>query len=225
MTSPTALAPINQVVATAMSVLEGADTGDRTFFKEWIYLGMLEIGPNLVWYKEAALYPTTFTLKKPDGFHSAVDLALFDGSNTEIRYVWRGTGTRIHASDNTLLNAGVYAPTQGAPVDVSEDQYYYHLGSNSGTVNYAILKYWELPFDENGDLLIPETDIMALVLFLRYMWYMRKNDKQGIALAQPLWIRSRNEARAAHRIPSMLEGLEIARTWNSMIRKQRYKTF
>lgn len=225
MATPSSLVPIDQVVSTAMSVLEGADTIDRAYMKEWVYLGLLEIGPNMSWYDQAILYPNEFTLKKPDNFHSAIDLALYDSSNHELRYVYRGLGSRIHASDNQLTNSGVYAPTQGAPVDLGEDEYYFHLGSNSGSVAFATLKYWAFPFDENGDLLIPESDIMALVLFIRYMWYMRKNDKQGMSIMHNLWIPARNEARAAHKIPSMLVGGEIARSWNSMIRKQRFKTF
>lgn len=225
MATPVALVPIEQVVSTAMSVLEKADTADRAYFKEWVYLGLLEIGPNLAWYAEATLYPDTFTLKKPDGFHSAIDLGLYDSSKNELKYVYRGMGTRIHASDNSLLNAAAYAPTQGAPIDVSEDEYYFHLGTNSTQVSYAVVKYWQIPLDENGDLLIPEMDIMALVQFLRYMWYMRKDDKTGMAMQKNSWIAARNEARGAHRTPSMLVGGEIARSWNSMIRKQRYKTF
>lgn len=225
MATPNSLVPVSQVVATAMSVLEGSDTIDRSFFNEWVYLGLLELGPNMAWYDEATVYPNDFTLKKPDNFHSAIDLALYDSSKNELRYVYRGLGKRIHAADNSLTNAAVYAPTQGAPIDVSEDEYYFHLGSNSTSVSYACVKFWAMPFDENGDLLIPETDIMALVLFLRYMWYMRKNDKQGMMIAHNLYIPARNEARAAHKIPSMLVGGEIARSWNSMIRKQRYKTF
>lgn len=208
-----------------MSIIENADTMDRAYFKEWVYLGLLDIGPTLDWFGECTLYPDTFTLKKPDGFHSAIDITLFDANGGELKSTYRGLGTRIHASDNGLINDAMYAPTLGAPIDLSEDAYYFHLGSNSTQVSYAILKYWQFPFDENGDLLIPETDVLPLALFIRYMWYLRKDDKQGIVMGNQKWIAARNEARGAHRTPSMLVGTEIARTWNSMIQKQRYKKF
>lgn len=225
MPTTSSFVPVSQVIATAMSILEGADTIDRAYFKEWVYLGLLEIGPTLDWYGESILYPDGYTLKKPDGFHSAIDLALYDANHAELDFVYRGLGTRAHASDNGLLNNGQYFPTLGAPIDLSEDTYYFQLGSNSTSVSYAKLKYWKFPVDELGDLLIPETDILPLILFVRYMWYLRKDDKQGIAMGNQKWIAARNEARAAHKTPSMLVGTEIARSWNSMIHKQRYKKF
>src|SRR6185295_5537488 len=137
MATTSSFVPVNQVIATAMSVLEGADTIDRAYFKEWVYLGLLEIGPNLVWYDEAILYPDGFTLKKPEGFKEAIDLALYDVNHAEIRYAYRGLGTRAHASDNGLINSAQYFPSLGAPVDLSEDTYYFQLGSNSTQVSYA----------------------------------------------------------------------------------------
>lgn len=226
----TSLVPADQVIATATSVLEGSDTIDRAFFKEWIYLGLIELGPNLSWYGEATIYPADFSFKKPSDMHSAIDLALYDSQGKELRYVLRGKGGRIHVSDNEIVNDGAYSPGLGAPIDLSEDSFYYYIGTSAASqmVNAAILKYWKLPVDVYGNLLIPENNVMALVMFIRYMWMMRKagsGNRFDLASAKVSWIASRNEARAQNKMPSMLEGMEIARTWPSMIQKMRFKQF
>ena len=227
MATPSSFVPVDNVVAIAMSMNEQADTIDRAFLRDWIYLGLQEIGPNTAWYDEATLYPTDYSLRKPDNMHSAIDIALYDSDGGELSYVFRGLGTRIHESDSPLTNTGDYAPGLGAPIDLSEDAYYFHLGSNGmeSMVASAVLKYWKFPVDEHGDLMVPDSDVLALAKFVAYMMYFRKGDKQGIQLTHPIWTAARNEARGAHKIPSQLEGKEIMRTFNSMIQKQRFKTF
>lgn len=222
--NPASFVPIEQVVSTFNSLMEGADSIDSAFVKEWIYLGLQEIGPNTAWYGESELFPTDLLLTKPTDMHSAIDIALYAGT-FELSYVFRGKGRRIHNSDNSLVNQGTYAPELHAPLDLSEDQYYFILGSNGVSCTSAILKYWKLPTDVNGDLLIPENDVLTLALFCRYCYYMRKDDKQGISMSYPIWLKARREARASHNTLSMLEGTEIARSWNTMIKKMRFRKF
>lgn len=216
---------VDEIIALALSVTEEADSIDRAYMKDWVYEGLKQIGPNIAWYAEATIYPTELQLEKPKDLYSAIDIALYDSNGSELRYVLRGKGRRTHVSDNSIIDRGEYAPDVGAPIDLSEDAYYFNLGSNGTGVAYAVLKYWKFPVDSNGDLLIPEEDSMALVLFCKYLYYMRKDDKVGIGQFKNMWIAARNEARAAHNTPSMLEGTEIARSWNSMIQKMRFKKF
>jgi len=226
MATTSSFVPVDQVIATFKSITEGADTIDRAFVKEWVYLGLTELGPNMAWISEpVTLYPIDSGLQKPLDMYSPIDIALYDVNGAELKYAYRGKNYRIHVSDNSLLNNAEYAPGLGAPIDLSEDSYYFHLGSNAGSVAYAILKYWKFPTDENGELKIPEQDVFTLSLFCKYMYYMRKDDKVGMGQFHNLWIAARNEARTAHKIPSMLEGAEIARGWNSMIQKMRFKNF
>jgi hypothetical protein len=218
--------PVDQVIATGASIIEAADTVDRAYFKEWVYLGLLELGPSAAWYDEATLYPVDMALEKPKNMYNAIDLALYNASQQELLFAYRGKGKqRIHVSDNSLTNAGTYSPELGAPIDLSEDTYYYHLGTNGGSVSYAILRYWKFPTDENGDLMVPEQDVFTLSLFLKYMFCMRKDDKVGIGQFHNLWIAARNEGRTAHKIPSGISMDEAARSWNSMIQKMRFKRF
>lgn len=226
MSTTSLLVPIEQVRATAMSLIENADTMDRAYFDEWIYLGLKEIGPNTAWVSPVTtLYPNHLEILKPKDMASPISLALFDANGNEMRYVHRGKGGRTHLSGNSNLDSSIYAPEFGAPIDLSEDGYYFHLGSNGASVSYAKVVYWKLPVDENGKLLVPDTDVLALSMFVRYMWMIRKDDKAGIGQAKNIWIPLRNEARATHAMPSMMEGADMARSFNSMIQKMRYKIF
>ncbi len=226
MATPSSFVPADQVIATAMSISEGADTIDRAFLKEWVYLGLLEIGPNTAWFDDATLYPVDYSMRKPENMHSAISLSLHDSSGAELKYVLRGYGRRNHDSDNQLVREGTYAPALGAPIDLSEDAHYYNIGTATGNlVSYGQLKYWKFPVDEHGDLMVPESDVLTLAKFLKYMMYFRKDDKQGIALTHPIWTAARNEARGAHRTPDIFHGTETARTFQSMIQKQRFKQF
>lgn len=225
MATPTALVSVDQVIATANSIIEGADQIDRAYFKEWIYLGLGELGPNTAWIGNCTLYPNNLELKKPTDMYAPIDIGLFDSYGRELHYTYRGLGQRVNLSGNNNLDTGVYAPEFGAPVDLSEDQYYFYLGSNSTLVSYALIRYLKYPVDETGNLLIPESDVLVLAYFVKYMWYCRKDDKQGMGQWNAKWIAARNEARANHKVPSELQGTQIARTWNSMIQKLRFKTF
>lgn len=225
MAATSTFAPVDRVIALAMSTLESADTIDRAYFKEWAYEGLKQLGPSTSWYAEAVLYPTELAMRKPEDMYEVIDIALYDSSGAELKFAFRGLGTRVHGSDNSLLNNDTYAPVLGAPIDLSEDGYYFHIGSNGSSVAYAKVKYWRYPVDEQGQLLIPEDDVFCLALFCRYCFYMRKDDKTGMAMAKNSWIAARNEQRSAHKLPSMLEGTEIARSWNSMIKKIRFKKF
>lgn len=215
----------DEVIAIANSINEDSDHIDRAYYIEWIWLGIKELGPTMFWYNEATVYPVEFTLQKPKDLYSTIDIGLFDSSGNEISYAFRGKGTRAHASDNTYINNGMYEPAFGAPVDLSEDAYYFHLGSNSDAVSYARIKYWKYPLNEAGDILIPESYVFPLALFCKYCYYMRKDDKTGMGMMHNRWIAARNETQAANNTPSVVEGTEIARSWNSMIKKIRFKKF
>jgi len=225
MPTPSSFVTIDQVVATAKTIIEDADTMDRAYFKEWVYLGLQQIGPNLSWISQCTIYPNNLELRKPTDLYSTLDLALFDSSNRELRYTYRGIGARIHQSGNEEIDSGQYAPEFGAPIDLSEDQYYYYLGTNSTNVSYALLKYLKYPVDDVGNLLIPENDVLPLAYFIKYMWYCRKDDKAGMGQWNNKWIAARKEIRGEHNIPTRLDANELARSWNSMIQKMRFKTF
>lgn len=218
-------ASVDRVIAVATSLMENADHIDRAYFAEWIYEGLKQIGPTTAWFGEATLYPTELSFRKPQDMYEVIDIALYDSGGHEMSFTYRGNGSRIHRSDNDLVNDNVYAPSLGAPIDLSEDAYYFHIGSNGTQVAYAVVKYWKFPVNEHGELLIPEDDVFALALFCRYCYYMRKDDKTGMAMAKNSWIAARNEQRSSHKLPSMVAGTELARSWNSMIKKVRFKTF
>src|SRR5690606_2910831 len=107
--------------------------------------------------------------------YKPLDVALFsrneDGSLSELRYSFKGRGKRIHTSGNPILDSGEYSPDHHAPIDLSEDAHFFHLGSNArGRVYCAKVKYLKLPIDAYGNPMVPEHQVLAIALFTRYMW-------------------------------------------------------
>lgn len=217
---------VERMEALAASTIENVPSSARAFFKEWIGEAIKQIGPSKAWYSgPVVLYPTDYMFRKPVDMYDPIDIALFDSSHNELKYAFRGFAKRIHASDNNLINTGQYVPEQGAPIDLSEDAYYFHLGTNGAAVDYAVLKYWKMPVDDTGELLMTESNTFAIMMFIHYMMALRSGNHIDKGQARNAWLSARNEARSENKTPSMLEMDEIARSWNSMIKKMRFKQF
>lgn len=225
---------IDETIDTAISFIEGADSVDRNIFKQWAYLALRQIGPSKAWFKDATLYPDDFTLRKPDDCYKLVDVALFTSIGQELSYAYRGTGTRIHnANQPAVVNANSTGFAITSVIDLSEDSYYLHLGSTQdqagSLVSYAKIKYLQLPIDENGQPKIPEGQVFAIAMFIVWRWISKSQNRSGIDIQQAKqdWIEQRNMAKSLNRLPSQLEGTEIARKWLTMLPNFRtlYKSF
>jgi hypothetical protein len=146
-----------------------------------------------------------------------IDLALYDGSGNEYQYKYQFGKKRIHINTTT---------GEQSKIDVSEDAYYYHLGTNASNIAYAKLRYYAYPIDDENNPMFPNHHMLALMMFIKWMWELRKNDNQSaIGMAEGNWIKQSTKAKAANKMPDMLKGKEIATTWMSMIDKARHYDF
>jgi hypothetical protein len=216
--------PLEEVVATAMTLVVPADDSDRNVFRQWAYLGLRDIGPTNAWVDDCVLYPEELKLPKPEYMYKPITLALYDANNTELLYAYRGSGRRVHSPSNSITADGVYDPNFGAVIDVSEDAYYFHLGSNATSVSYAKLKYLKLPVDENNNIMFPEDTVLAIALFIRYMWAARSNSNM-VTVYERSWVMARNAARGRSKTPTTMEADEIVRKWITLIPRLKYKEF
>lgn len=210
--------PLNEVTAEAMSILKSADSTDRLLARQWAYRALQKIGPFRGAVTNCKIDAKALSIKKPDDFqHPAIDLALYDHKGHEIPFIFKGRGKRVHDKDNSLRPNMVH---------VSEDEYFFHLSSDADLVSYAKLRYFSIPKDSEGQLLIPEDYVLAIVFFIRYMYSMRQNDNQSeIEANQVRWFRERREARGRAKMPSMLEAEHIAKSWMSVINTFNYDNF
>lgn len=209
---------VDEVVATAESFIGPVSATDRNLMRQWAYLGLRNIGASKAWVETCVIYPKELEARKPDDMYKAIDLALYNASNVELYFAFRGTGTRIHSPKNLQSRNQQYLPEFGAVIDVSEDNFYFHLGSNGSDVAYIKLKYFKLPIDENGLPLIPEDHVLAIAFFIQWIWSKRKGDNRSeIDQNKRDWKIERAKVRSANNMPSQLETDEINRKWMSMI--------
>lgn len=222
---------IDEAIDTAMSFIEGADAIDRNIFRQWVYLGLRQIGPSKDWIKDATLYADDFTLRKPDDCYKLIDVALFTATNQELSYAYRGAGTRIHSNRKLQTLSTSTRPITNV-IDLSEDSYYLHFGTTQdqlgSLVSYAKIKYLQLPVDEDGLPKIPENHVFAIAMFIVWRWTAKdKNNWHLAPQAKADWLEQRNIAKSLNRLPSQLEGTEIARKWMTMLPNfsKLYKSF
>ena len=227
----TSFVSLDETIDTAISFLDGADAIDRNIFKQWVYLGLRQIGPSNAWVKDATLYVEDFMFRKPDDCYKLIDVALFTDQNQELSYAYRGQGTRIHSNRRLQTLSNSTNPITNV-IDLSEDPYYLHVGTTQdqlgSIVSYAKIKYLQLPIDEDGNPKIPENHVFAIAMFIVWRWTAKDKSNWHVSTqAKQDWIEQRNIAKSLNRLPSQLEGTEIARKWMTMIPnfKKLYKSF
>lgn len=217
---------IDEPIAVAMGLIPNRDSFDKALARQYGYMAARDIGASAHWIEDCVLYPNSnLSMRKPDDMWKAKDIALLDSSGSELSFAYRGLGRRIHASGHLALDNGEYAPVLHAPIDLSEDSHFYHLGSNGSVVFCAKVKYWKLPVDVYGQPMIPEYQTLAIALFIRYMWTMANSDKEDRKLTRAEYRQARSEARAIGNMPSGIEMDQVAKEWNNMMNAPQFKSF
>ena len=217
------LITLDEVIATAATVIVDADYSARNIWKNWAYWAERDIGYSKALEKVTTtpLTVTNLLITKPSDYIEAIDIALFKSDGTEIPAVYRPGTARIHLDverNNRVANVNT--------IDVSEDRSYFILGSEGDDITEAILRYWGLPLDGNGLPLIPDSHVYAIIAFIDYMWAMRQ-DKSRLVVADKRqeWKIQMRRTRNEDSMPSMLEGEQIAKTFNSMIQNLKIDRF
>lgn len=210
---------VDQVVANAMTIIKEADDMDRGIMKQWVYSALREIGPSNLNEKVVRMYPNEEGfLRKPDDLIWANDIALFNSSDTELHYKYRGANKRIHTAAESVASY--------RPIDLGEDADFFILGSNRENVAYADLRYYSTPTDHEGKIQVPEHTVEPIKMYINYQWQMREARAQSaIESARFAWEDHRRRARGRNKMPSMLQGAAIADAWMSMINKNETKTY
>ena len=224
---PSRFIGVDEVIADAMSIIPGTTKSEKLLARQWSYIALREIGPSNDFVQVCTIYPHNLKLKKPDSLQSTLDIALYDSGHNELYNNYRSGKSRIHAK-RRIGNSTVEDSEQsdGFAIELSEDDYSFNLGSNANNVAYAIVRFFEFPVDEDGLPKIPEKSRLAIMMFIRYMWTLRKNENRfDRDRAEVSWLNARNRARARGKMPSMLEYEAIAKSWMSMINKPNFDSF
>lgn len=202
---------LNQVTAFAMTIVKKANLADRNTWREWVYYCILDLGCSDNEIKTCVLYPKNGVAKLPDHCRQIIELSLFDNGNPpqQLTHKYRAGKTRIYSDVRNLPAASTGGGTSTInnliPVDVSNDEFSIHLGTNGDNVASIILRYFSYPIDEATKLpLIREEDMMACAYFIRFMEALRSNDNRSeIDQNQRLFFQEADRARARKKAESM----------------------
>lgn len=219
------LITLDEVLAEAASIIKDASEQEKAFMRQWIYRAQREIGFSNVDIKiSEPLTLTDFSVKKPNDFLKTIDLALYTSDGREIRTSWKGWGkdkASLPEGSDARIHEDLRIEVQR--IQVSEDLDYFHTESfaeGTDDTSYLIVKYYALPIDSQELPLIPESNTLAIMMYIKWMWEIRQNRNQAaIAQSRDVWLRERARASARNQTPSVLEGKQISRTINSMIQK------
>ena len=205
---------IDMLIARAQTTISGADTMDKNIWREWVWMGLQDLGISDEDVKSVVLYPKDGVAKKPDDMRVMLDLNVLDSSDNQLVHKFRTGGYRLYEDDR---NEGIHA----IPVDVSEDRFNFILGTNADKASKIVVRYFAYPIDPQTKLpLIREDETMALIYFIRFMWAMRKDDNRSeIAEKQRMWYMESDRVKARKKMESVTpeKAKSIMRNWMRMI--------
>ena len=211
---------LNEVVANSATLTQDTNPKHRNLLRQWTYIGERQLGFSGLHEKAEQVTTDNLTVQKPTDYAIGIDLAIFDTNNVEYAYNFKGFGKRIHNESSFVFSSVGGISSKVSEIGISEDPYFFYLDSTGDAITHVNIKYYSYPIDDDGDMMIPEHHLFALMNFNYWMWERRNKQNQSlIASAKADWIMEMKKAKAKNKIPSMLEGRDIVRMHNSMIDK------
>jgi hypothetical protein len=216
----------DEVVAESIATI-GADGNDeiaKQFARQFIWRGLSHLGDSQEIIAVDKIYPNNnLFIRKPKNLKKIIDMALYDSANNLLPHVWHTGKKRIYPQTDGIL----YTSTDSdgdeisefvGPIDISEDQYNFILGTNGASVAYAMVRYWQYPLDENGLPLIREDEVEALTMYVRWRWSLRKNENQSeIQANRMVWMQLADQCKAMKKSISNEQAKTIAANRNRML--------
>lgn len=173
---------LDSVIAEAISVV-GVGVDEELmagFARQWVWTAVCDLPVTEDNIKVCEITNKNFTLKKPDDMRRFLEIALYDSSDRYIPHVFHAGKKRIYP-DYRIFPAATNNPdhVNCVPVDLSEDQFAFYIGSNGTTVSYAKVRYFAYPLDKDGMPLIRQDDVLTCIYYVRFMASLRKNDNRS----------------------------------------------
>jgi hypothetical protein len=200
---------MDEVIATAASTIKDVTTTDKLLWRQWIAIMCLpELGIAEDDVKIVTLYPVDFAAQKPDDMRALTELSLFDVNGCPLTHKLRAGGKRIYVDARVPRTAVVDTTGQqlanAVPVDISEDNFSFQLGTNGQNVAAIVVRYYAYPTDDDGMPLIRQEEAMAVVFFVRFWHEMRKNEsRSAIEQNRQMWALEADRVRAKKKMYSL----------------------
>jgi hypothetical protein len=202
----------DEAVSHAMEALGAEDTRDRLIFKEWIYRAERNIGYSALDIKIKCEAVSDLCFDKPCNLAQVIDINLYNSS---------GNCVIFHFKAGKLFPGEV---SVSSPLILSEGDYQFNLSSNGVSITKAEIKYYAFPIDDEGNILIPDKHLDAVVSFCEYMWIKRQRnlyrDKIPMSELQyydDRWLRLKADAKGKTKMPSLLNANSIMRRWMTLV--------
>jgi hypothetical protein len=149
-------------------------------------------------------------------------LALYRGDGREILHEFKGYGSGYsEEATHARIHEDLRSPLSS--VQITESDNYFNVeefADDSPDEVYLKVKYYGIMVDDLGLPKIPEYATLAIIMFIRWMWALRKNDNRAeIDQNWKMWTVERKSAEGKGNTPDQIEGKAIAKTINSMIQK------
>lgn len=189
---------MDELIAESFQRLDNEDSRDELIFRNWIYRAMRWIGPHAYSIKTKCIEVCDLSIKKPCDYWYGLDLNLI-GTNGEIYYYQYAEHGFMNSEQSDsgveehLENGGSLSGYR--TIEIGEDHYCFNLNSIAGSssIKTAELKYYAMPKDEHGDLMISEDVVEAIHAYLRWMYIERGRERSRGTRMYPL--SEVNEAR------------------------------
>jgi hypothetical protein len=216
----------DEVVAEAILTIgaSGDDEIAKNFAKTFIWRALQKLGVTDNTIQVVQIYTKNLLIKKPSNMKKLDEIALFDASGCFIPHVFHSGNSRIYPnveSYNYTVNEGTDDEvTYSLPVDLSESDTSFVIGTNGTNVAYALVRYYPYPLDAKNLPMVREDEVEACSAFVRYKWSQRKNENQS-EIRENLneWLRLADYCRAEKKSSDFSNEVrkQIASTLNRMI--------
>lgn len=216
---------VDEVLAHTMTVLKGATEEDKLFMRAWITACQRELGPNSNWTKVARIINNEGILRKPEDMTALISIVLYDNTGKELNHTYQTGAYRIRP-DRFQVHDPDQQDQVSYRIDLSEDAHYYTIGTNGGNVAYALIRYFAMPVDREGLPLIIEDNLLAFVMYCRWMWSMRQNNNQSeIDQNYRMWGIHMDRVKGRNKMPDQHLAQQIAKSWLNLLTTPKEPNF
>lgn len=232
---------MNAVIAEALSITPQSDASDWSFSRQWCVTAIEQLGTSEDEIKVAQILSQNLVMPKPDDMRQFIELALYDGNGNYIPHEFRAGRKRIYPDMRIWPLQIISPPTNGTtnttnntiqqyfvPVDVSEDQTNFFLGTNGTMVSYSLVRYFAYPVDSNGLPMIRLDEKFAVMCYIQWAKASRKGDNQSeIAEKWKMWAVQADRSRAHKKASSFSNDkmVSAARRWVRLIPSFNYQKY
>lgn len=224
---------MNAAIAEALSITPQSDAADWSFARQWCVTAIEQLGTSEDEIKVAQILNQNLVAPKPDDMRQFIELALYDANGNYIPHEFRAGRKRMYPDLRIFPVQIVSSTATGGiqnfvPVDVSEDQYNFFLGTNGTMVSYVMVRYFAYPVDSNGLPMIRLDEKFAVMSYIKWCKASRKGDNQSeIQLMWQQWAVQADRARAHKKASSLNndKAIGIARRWVRLIPNFNYTKY